>query len=180
MTRNPPPAPAPLPPGSAAGGELGSALLRAYGVAVAVVLVAGVVAAGVAFGTGLLPTELWPWCALGLLAALFAGMLALFLHGRFLDPRTAAPFARDGRLLGSRLQALLAAAFAAKVGVLVLGIVALRLAGVKFAALAGFAVTFAACALLCQLTTAMALVRGVKHRGAGPRPGAAAPEGLAP
>jgi hypothetical protein len=161
----PPLAPAATP--AASGVDLGGALLRAFGAAAAVVVGIGVAAGVVLFvWPGLLPADAMAFYATGLGAALLAGMVALWLHGRFLDPAATAPFAKDGRLLAGRLQSLLAAAFAAKLAVLVAGVLVLRAAGVKFADAATFAVTFAGGALLCQLATAFSLARAVQQRGA--------------
>ncbi len=117
------------------------------------------VLAGAVWGLGCLPPELVAFYALGIVASLFAAMLALWLHGRFLDPRTVAPFARDGRLVAGRLQSLLAAAFGAKLAVLILGMVTLRQCGVKFEGVAVFCITFAAVSLVSQLATAGYLSR---------------------
>lgn len=162
--------------------DLGSALLRAFGVATVVVLaIAGVTAVVLFLGLEALPTTALPYYGGGVGAALFAGMVALFLHGRFLDPKASAPFANDGRLMAQRLQSLLAAAFGAKLAVVLVGVFALRTLGVKFADFATFGVTFAGAALLCQLATALSLARTLQHRGASrsvaPGP---APEGNTP
>lgn len=162
------------PAAPAAGGDLHALLLRALLRAAAAVLGAAVVVGFVIFRlAGLLPVEAVVYYAMGIAAALFAGMLALILHGRFLDPRATAPFARDGRLLAGRLQSLLAAAFAVKLAVLVVGVLVLRQLGTKFAESATFAITFAGGALLCQLVTAAVLARAVQQRSAS---SAAAPQ----
>lgn len=165
-----------------AGSDLGSALPRAFGLAAALVLAVGAALGVPLFTAGVLETGDWPFYALGIGAALLAGMLALLLHGRFLDPRTTAPFAKDGQLLAGRLQSLLAAAFGAKLGVLIVGVMALRFTGVKFAGLATFAITFAGAALLCQLATATSLARAVQRRGqmSPARTASCAPEGHTP
>ncbi len=111
----------------------------------------------------LLPSESLPYYGAGLGAALFAAMLALWIHGRFLDRRPQ-PFANDGRLMASRLQSLLAAAFGAKLGVLLLAVFALRVDGVKFAAMATFCITFAAVALVSQLAIAGYVARAMTKR----------------
>ena len=154
---------APAPP---LAGDLAASLLRALLRASAVVLGAAGGVGGLLFGGGVLPMASLVYFAMGIAAALFAGMLALILHGRFLDPRAAAPFARDGRLLAARLQSLLAAAFAVKLGVLVAVVLVLRQLGTKFADSATFAITFAGGALLCQMVTAFVLAQAVQQRGA--------------
>lgn len=172
-----PPIAQPAAPGPAAG-DLHAVLLRASwrGVGVVVGLAAGV--GLVLFGPfALLASDAMPFYASGAGLALLAGMLALFLHGRFLDPRTTAPFARDARLLAGRLQGLLAAAFAAKLGVLVLAFFALRQLGAKFADTAALCIAFAAYALIYQLVTACFLARALQPRAAAADSGQAAPGG---
>jgi hypothetical protein len=129
---------------------------------------AAIVAAVVFLATNWLSTEALPYFGLGVGAAVFAAMFALWLHGRFLDPRAAAPFASDGKLMASRLQSLLAAAFAVKPAVVVIGVLALRQSGVKFDDMAVFAVTFAVASLLSQLATAGFLAHALQRRS---RPG---------
>lgn len=161
-----------------AAGDLHAMLLRASwrGAGVVVGLAAGV--GLLLFGPfALLAGDASPFYASGVGLALLAGMLALFVHGRFLDPRTTAPFARDARLLGGRLQGLLAAAFAAKLGVLVLAFVALRQLGAKFADIAVLCIAFAAYALVYQLVTACFLARALQPRAAALGSGQAAPGG---
>jgi hypothetical protein len=160
------PDPIPAAPSVSANGDLRAHLLRALGVALALVLpVAAVVGAGL-LALGVVPAAALGFYAGGVAAAGLACMGALWLHGRFLDPRASAPFARDGRLLGARLQSLLAAAFGVKLAVLVLAFLVLRQTGVKFADTATFAITFAGGSLLCQMATAMVLARAVQ-RGSG-------------
>jgi hypothetical protein len=161
-----------------AGSDLHAVLFRASwrGAGVVVGLAAGV--GLLLFGPlSLLAGEAAPFYASGVGLALLAGMLALFLHGRFLDPRTTAPFARDARLLAGRLQGLLAAAFAAKLGVLALAFFALRQFGAKFADTAVLCIAFAACALVYQLVTACFLARALQPRAAALASGQAAPGG---
>lgn len=152
---HPTPAGAPV----AAAGDLQAQLLRALVRAVVVVVPVAAVVGGAAAALALLPAGSLPYYAGGVALALVACMLALVLHGRFLDPRTTAPFAKDGRLVAARLQSLLAAAFAVKLAGLVLAVLVLRQLGTKFADTATFAVTFAAAALLCQVVTALVLAR---------------------
>jgi hypothetical protein len=123
----------------------------------------------------LLPAGALPYCALGLGGALLAGLSTLVLHGRFLDPRTTAPFAHDGRLVGARLQTLLAAGFAVKLALLIAAVLVLRQWGTKFAHVATFAVTFAGAALACQLATAACLARALRRRSAAAASPAAGP-----
>lgn len=160
--------PSTAPPADVSSG----ALLRAFGQASAVVVLAG--AAAGALVHGMLPDGGLAYYAAGLGAALLAGMLTLVLHGRFLDPRTTAPFANDGRLAGARLQTLLAAAFAVKLAVLVAAVLVLRQAGTKFPLVATFAVTFAGGALVCQVATATCLARALRQRRAAAAAGPAA------
>lgn len=154
----------------AATGDLQAQLLRALGRALVAVVIAATVAGGAAFGAGLLASASLPYFALGVGGALVACTFALLLHGRFLDPRTTAPFAKDGRLLATRLQSLLAAAFAVKLALLVLVVLVLRQLGTKFEDVATFAVTFAGGALLCQVVMAFVLARPSATGGA-PRTG---------
>ncbi len=128
-----------------------------------VVLLAAALVGGLVFGPlAWLPDPVLPFYCGGIGLALVAGMLALVLHGRFLDPKASAPFGHDARLLAGRLQGLLAAAFAAKLGVLVVAFFVLRQFGAKFADTATFCITFAAAALLYQLVTAGVLVRQMR------------------
>lgn len=130
----------------------------AFGIGLVAVLVA------IAWLTGLLPPETTDFVALGAGAALFAGVLALWIHGRFVDARAAAPIARDARLMAGRLQGLLAAAFAVKLAVLVIGMLYLSRFGVKFADKASFCIAFAGASLVCQLATAGYLARALNRR----------------
>jgi hypothetical protein len=132
------------------------ALAVGAGVAIAV--------ASVVWATGWVPAESVSYYWLGLGASLLAAMLALWLHSKFLDPRKAAPFAADAGLLAGRLQGLLAAAFGAKLAILVLGVFALRQSGVKFDSLATFCVTFAGASVICQVATAGYLSRILQYR----------------
>lgn len=145
---------------------LGRAL--AFSAAVAGLVLAAV--GGVAFGaTDWLPGTSLPYFVTGYAAAVFAAMIGVWLHGRFLDGRRVAAlgaaFASDPRLQASRLQSLLAAAFGGKLFVLIVGVFGLRQAGAKFADITTFAVTFAGASLLCQLATAGFLSRAVQLRG---------------
>ena len=148
---------------SAPGREVGPLLTRALGVALLVVGVAAGVVGGLVFGLGALPMSGLPYYGLGIGGALFAGMLALWLHGRLIDSRATIPYAGDGRLLAGRLQSLLAAAFAVKLALLTIGVFSLRQSGAKFADTTIFAVTFAGGALLCQLATAAFLARALRY-----------------
>ena len=99
---------------------------------------------------------------------LFAGMATVWLHGRLANLRGDLGAAATGRLMAARIQALLAAGFAVKLGVLVVGVFGLRQFSIgevptKFADLATFAVTFAAAALLCQVTTAAFMARSMRQ-----------------
>lgn len=122
-------------------------------------LVVMVLAGGV-WLSGLLPAELTRYAALGLVASLGAAVVALWLDARFLEARATS----DGRLMAGRLQGLLATAFGAKLAVLVFGMLGLRVAGVKFAAMAAFCVTFAAVSLICQVAIAGYLSRHLSQR----------------
>lgn len=137
---------------------------RAFGFAVLVV----VLCAAPVWALGLVPQDGVPYFAAGIGASLIAALLAICVHGRFLDnrldARAPAALAHDGRLLAGRLQALLAVAFGAKLAVLVLGVIVLQQAGVKFEALATFCITFAAVSLVSQLATAAYLSRALNHR----------------
>jgi hypothetical protein len=150
---------APIAPPAAAGIGM-PVLLRAmaFGIGTVAVVVA------IAWLTGLLPEGTVDFVALGAGAALAAGVLALWIHGRFLDARAAAPIARDGRLMAGRLQGLLAAAFAVKLAVLVIGMLYLSQFGVKFAGKASFCIAFAGASLVCQLATAGYLARALQRR----------------
>jgi len=139
------------------GAVLGKAIGRGAAFVVAI--------ATAVWATGVLPEGTPYYVALGTAAALLAGMAAVWLHGRLLDKNASVPFASDGRLMASRVRSLLAAAFGVKLAVLVIGVVALRQSGVKFAELAAFCVTFAAASLVCQLATAFSLSRAIgRHR----------------
>jgi hypothetical protein len=166
-----------VPPRAATQAE--PSLLRALAFGIGVVL-AGLV---LAWGMGLLPPATTGYVALGAGAALLAGVVALWLHGRFLDRRAEASFARDGRLMAGRLQGLLAAAFGVKLAVVVLGVLYLQRAlaaeqpDVKFAATASFCIAFAAASLVCQLATAGYLARALGRRRTMP---GAAPQTTSP
>jgi|JI102314A1RNA_FD_contig_91_838993_length_1397_multi_2_in_0_out_0_2 hypothetical protein len=127
---------------------------------------AGVAAAvaAVVWLLGCVPAESVSFFWLGLGASVVAAMLALLLHSRVLDPRKAAPFAANPGQLAGRFHGLLAAAFGSKLAILVLGVLALRKAGVKFDGLATFCVTFAAASVICQVATAGYLSRMLQYR----------------
>jgi hypothetical protein len=96
----------------------------------------------------------------------------VWLHGRLANLGGDLGAAATGRLMAARIQALLAAGFAVKLAVLVIGVFGLRQitvgdAPTKFSDLATFAVTFAAAALVCQLTIAAQMARSMRQlRGA--------------
>ena len=164
-----------------------AALLRALVTAVVVVLAAGsalglLLFGGTIFGSrifggrDMLPSSAAPYYAIGLGAAGFAAFFTIWLHGRFaavgLPPGAGSDPARVGHLITARLQTLLAAAFAVKLAVLVLGLLVLKQFPLgeepaKFADTATFAVSFAGAALLCQLVTSLLLARSL--RGASSR-----------
>ena len=166
-TSTPAPASAARPGGAPAVRFDRTALLRALGVGIAVAIALAAAVGAALSAAGALPAEALAYYVVGVGAALFAAMLTVWLHGRF-----ATTTAAGGRSPASRLQSLLAAAFAVKLGVLVLGFVLLRQfplaeaadGGAKFAWLATFAVTFAGSALACQLATAGALARALRRR----------------
>lgn len=129
-----------------------------------------VVGAGLGFllfgGDNLLERAALPYYVAGLAAVGVAMMLSIWLHGRFAATRM--PGATS-HAVSARLTGLLGAAMAVKMGVLVLGFVALKqfpLSGeaAKFSHIATFAVTFAAGAVLCQLGTAWILARALGRR----------------
>lgn len=156
------PPPAGAPP---AADVLPGMLARALGSACwRLLLVAGLVGTVLFGATDWLPPAQLLFFGLGVGAALLATMVALLVHGRMLDRRREAPYAGDGRLLASRLQSLLAAAFALKLGMLVLGMLALRQAGAKFQDTATFGVTFVAAGLVAQLSAAGYLARALQRR----------------
>lgn len=132
-------------------------------------LVRGAVAVGVlavgAWATGALPTASHPFLALGAGAALAATGLAVVLHSRILDRRFAASMANDPRLIAGRLQGLLAVGLLLKLFTVTVGVLWLRAVGMKFEAVATFAVAFAAASLICQVTAAGSLVRSTARRG---------------
>jgi hypothetical protein len=144
--------------------DLRGSLLRAFARAAGLVLGLGAIVGAALFGLAALPVAVLPFYGAGVAVALVAGLATLLLHGRFLDPKAIAPFARDGRLLSQRLQSLLAAAFGAKLAILVLAFFLMRALGMKFADTTTFAITFAAAALLCQLATALSLARALQPR----------------
>lgn len=137
---------------------------KALGVGIGAVMLAF----ALAWVAGAIPAGNAVFAAFGVLAAVGAAMVAVWLHGRFLAGRTARQLAGDGRLLAGHLQSLLAAAFAVKIAVLVVAFLLLRQQGVKFSELATFAITYAAASLLCQLATAGYLARAVQPRLAKP------------
>lgn len=121
-------------------------------------------------GSELLPSTTLPFYIVGIGAAIFAAMLTVWLHGRFAaaKPRAGSDLAQTSYLMTARLQTLLAAAFVVKLVVLIIGVLALKQFPLaeepaKFSELATFAVTFAGAALLCQLGTAFALARTLRH-----------------
>lgn len=139
-------------------------LAKALGVGIGVVMFAF----AIVWVAGVLPAGDAAFATFGVLAALGAAVVVVWLHGRFLGGRTAHRLAGDGRLLAGHLQGLLAAAFGAKLAVLVVAFLVLRQQGVKFSELATFAITFAAASLLCQLVTAGYLARAIQPRIVGP------------
>ncbi|MBX3463816.1 MAG: hypothetical protein KF830_11655 [Planctomycetes bacterium] len=155
-------------------------LLRGLGFGVGVLTAAVLLA----WSAGLLPAATTSYAVLGVGAAVGAGVLALAAHRRILA-RATGPYAQDGRLLAGRLQGLLGAAFAAKLAVLVLGmlyvnrVLAAEAAAAKFAATASFAIAFAAASLVLQLGTAGYVARALGRARrtpvdpAGPAAGAA-------
>lgn len=137
----------------------------------AVVVVAALL---VAWMAGLVPVATRNHVVFGVAAALLASTAAVWLHGRFLDPRAAQPFAQDGRLMAGRVQSLMAAAFGVKLAVLVVVVLYLQRVlsaehpDVKFAATASFCIAFAAASLVCQLATAGYLARAFSRRRTSP------------
>jgi hypothetical protein len=145
-------------PGAPSAVDLLPSLLRG---AVAV----GTLAAGV-WVTGALSPATQPFMVLGAGAALGATGLAVALHSRVLDRRFAASMGHDPKLIAGRLQGLLAVGMLLKLLTVTVGVLWLRSAGVKFDAVATFAVAFAAAALVCQVVAAGSLVRSTARRGA--------------
>ncbi len=148
-------------------------LLRALTFGLAAVGVAGALGWVVLFGVGEPAAEIRPsFYAIGLAGAAFAGITTVWLHGRLANLGGDLGAAATGRLMAARIQALLAAGFAVKLAVLVIGVFGLRQitvgdAPTKFSDLATFAVTFAAAALVCQLTIAAQMARSMRQlRGA--------------
>ena len=148
-------------------------LLRALTFGLLAIVVAGAVGWAVLFWGGAGASDIRPaFYMLGLGGAAFAGIMTVWLHGRLASLQSGQGAAVTGRLVAARMQALLASGFAVKLGVLVVGFFGLRritIGGVptKFTDVATFAVTFAAAALLCQLTTAALMARSMR-RGRGP------------
>lgn len=144
-------------------------LLRALSFGLLAVVVAGVLGWVALFALGEPAASIRPvFYLIGLAGALFAGMATVWLHGRLANLRGDLGAAATGRLMAARIQALLAAGFAVKLGVLVVGVFGLRQFSIgevptKFADLATFAVTFAAAALLCQVTTAAFMARSMRQ-----------------
>jgi len=153
----------------------GLLLARALGFAVGVVMLGY----SIAWLTGLIPSEHSVFAGFGVVGALGAAIVAVWLHGRFLRGGTARRLAGDGPLLAGHLQGLLAAAFAVKLAVLVVAFLLLRQQGVKFSELATFAITFAAASLLCQLASAGYLARAIQPR-LGPPVASAGPSDRSP
>ena len=128
-------------------------------------LAVGVLAVA-AWSTGALPAANQPFLAIGAGAALAATGLAVILHSRVLDRRFAASMANDAKLIAGRMQGLLAVGLLLKLFTVTVGVLWLRAVGVKFDAVATFAVAFAAASLVCQVTAAGSLVRSTARRGA--------------
>lgn len=117
---------------------------------VAALPVAAVWASGVGGAHGAM---LW----LGLGAALLAAALGALAQRGVVRQQGGG----DARLTAARLQTWLGLSFGAKLLVLCLVAGGLYLAGLKFEAIATFALTFVGAALLCQLTAAGLLVRAL-------------------
>jgi hypothetical protein len=139
-------------------------LTRAVALAFVVVLLAAVLFAWLLSGpVGLLQAESMPYYGSGVAAAVLAGIVTVWFHGRFLATRPLPASPQAGLLMATRLQSLLGLALGVKLAVLVLGVLAVKRTGAKFGDVATFAVTFAGASLVCQLATAGFLVR---RRGA--------------
>lgn len=112
----------------------------------------------------MVPGSLLPWLWLGLGAAVLVSALVMLLHGRALAIADA-----DARLASMRLQSLLGLGFAAKLAGLGAGVGLLWWFGLKFEALAAFALTFVATAMVIQLVAAAVLARTLARRAAAAR-----------
>ena len=158
------------------GGISNSALVRALGLGLIALLVIGVPVALLVFGADCELASSQPYFLVGLGAALFAAVFSVWLNGRITAKRTAAAggdAALTARLEGMRLQGLMAAAFGAKLLVLVIGVFALRAfplrvgevaSDVKFVDLTSFAVSFAGASLVMQLITATSIANSLRRR----------------
>lgn len=105
--------------------------------------------------SGAVPTAQSNYVLVGFGAAVVAALLvALTQRGVVLSDAGG-----DPRFAAARLQSWLGMAFGAKLLVLAVGVGTLSLAGLKFEALATFALTFVGAALVSQLAAAGYLVR---------------------
>jgi len=111
--------------------------------------------------TGLLPADLSAYCWLGVGAAAATGVLVAMLHGRLAG---ASVQENDGRLAALRLQTYLGLGLATKLAGVVLLTGLLWLYGLKFEALAVFALTFVAAATAMQLVAAFVMARALAAR----------------
>ncbi len=143
---------------AAPGLTLGRALLTVVGLLGALF--------GLTWLSGAVAAENLPWVGYGLALALLGGVLALLVHRRIFDPRTAQQLGNDPRLLSMRLQGLLGLGFGIKVTLVLVAVFVLRGNDVKFPQLAAFAVAFAAASLVAQLTLASSLVRAATRASA--------------
>lgn len=141
--------PAPIAP--ALEFPLGRALLRAAALVTALL--------GATWVSGAVAADVMPWVGYGAALALVGAVLALVVHRRIFDARSAQHLGNDPRLLSMRLQGLLGLGFGVKVALVLVAVFVLRGNDVKFPQLAAFAVAFAAASLVAQLTLASSLVR---------------------
>ncbi len=112
-------------------------------------------ALAVAWAAGLLPPPRLRFAATGAAAALLAGAAAIVLQLRVLRSADAA------RLPAMQVQLALGLGLVFKLAGLALGAAILLAAGVKFAGIAAFAVSFAAAALVLQVCSAAVCARAL-------------------
>ena len=106
---------------------------------------------------GVVPAASRNYVPVGLAAAMLAALLVALTQRGIVRAETGG----DPRMASAALQSYLGLAFVAKLLVLGLGVGGLSLAGLKFASLATFALTFVGAALICQLTAAGYLSRAL-------------------
>lgn len=111
--------------------------------------------------TGVLPAGMTAYCWLGVGGAAATGALVALLHGRL---ASTGAHEHDGRLAAMRLQTYLGLGFVTKLVGLSVGAALLWWYGLKFEALAVFALTFVAAATAMQIVAAFVMARALAAR----------------